>query len=458
MMIFSAPSRRAALAGLLASSALFPVQSAQADNMFSKPEANQTVTIAQASQLLGYAGGNDQMRISIAPRYSEELGLSVRGAAGRYLSDEIALGLIVEYGENKREYLANVGIQLSNELSLVSTAGFLEEHNEYVEGEDREKVQQYEYGASLKGAYEFGFVSGLELNGYLADAQADSESVEAGKLYGVQLLTNMDLTQTTRAKLGGGYEWLEWDDTNDEDDNSFTFSAEVVQQLDDTLSLTGHAKRGASEFVYGGGLAFDLGNGGLDTNVVGISYSHIDGRNGIEDDTRVELTWSIGFGAVSATSTNTANLANNAGTISAAADVAMASPANGLLSDVMKRQAFMPERVVARAGGAAGSACPITVVNSAQTTARDVYYNVYGLAALYYTVDAAVPEDHVTPIRNAILLDGDTTTAGGDSSAAFYNYYTARSTNPASLTLNYEADGTVYACSISLEQLTALDP
>jgi hypothetical protein len=318
----------------------------------------QDITIQQAASMLHYSGGDDRYRVEVAPNYSEELGFSLKGAVGGYLTDAMALGLIVEYGENKREYLANAGIQFNDALSFVGTVGMLEEHNEYVDGEDREEVQQMEYGASFKGAYEIGFLSGFELNGYLADADADSDSVETGKLYGVQLLTDLDLTDTTHVKIGGGYEWLEWDDTN-EDDNSWTFSAEAAQQLSDMMSLTGHAKLGASEYVYGGGLAFDLSNGDLNTNTLGVNYSYIDGKSGIEDDQRVELSWSIGFGAGPTTSVAAADLTDKSGTIRAAADVAMVSPANNLLSDVMKRPAFLPERVLARAGAPKLSCIPV---------------------------------------------------------------------------------------------------
>ena len=309
---------------------------------------NQNITVEQASQYLHYSGGNDRMRVEIAPNYSEELGFSLKGAVGSYLTDAMALGLIVEYGEHKREYLANAGVQFNEALSFVGTVGMLEEHNEYVNGEGREVVQQMEYGGSLKGSHEIGFLSGFELNGYLADADADSDGVETGKLYGVQLLTDLDLTDTTHVKIGGGYEWLEWDETGD-DDSSWTFSAEAAQQLGDTLSLTGHAKLGASEYVYGGGLAYDLSNGGLNSNSLGVNYSYIDGKNGTEDDQRVELSWSYGFGAGPSTSVAAADITDKTGTISAAADVAMVSPANNLLGDVMKRPAFLPERVLARA-------------------------------------------------------------------------------------------------------------
>lgn len=326
-----------------------------------------TLSIEQASQLLHFSGGNDRMRVELAPNYSEELGFSMKGAVGGYLTDAMALGLIVEYGEHKREYLANAGIQFTDELSLVGTVGLLEEHNEYVDGGGREEVQQMEYGASLKGAYEVGFLSGFELNGYLADADADSDSVETGKLYGVQLLADLDLTDTTHFKLGGGYEWLEWDDTND-DDSTWTFSAEAVQQLGDTLSLTGNAKLGASEFIYGGGLSFDLSNGGPNTNTIGVNYSYIDGKNAIEDDQRVELSWTIGFGAGLSTSVTAADLTDKSGTIRAAADVSTVTPANNLLSDVMKRPAFLPERVLARS---------ISGISALASCAPNEYFTVF---------------------------------------------------------------------------------
>lgn len=319
-----------------------------------------TLVVEPASQSIHYSGANDRMRATIAPNYSEDLGWSLKGAVGLHVVDEVAIGAIVEYGENKREYLANAGVQFTDEVSLVGTVGMLEEHNEYVDGEDRVEVRQMEYGASLKGAYELGILGGFELNGYLADADSDSDSVEVGKLYGVQLLADLDLTDTTHVKVGGGYEWLEWEDTN-EDDSSFAASAEVAQQLGDMLTLTGQAKMGASEYVYGGGLALDLSNGGLNTNMLGVNYIYIDGRNGIEDDQRVELSWSYGFGAGPSTNVAAAQLTDSTGTIRATSD-AVAAPANSLLNDVMKRPAYLPQRVLARkasTGDAPGPVCNV---------------------------------------------------------------------------------------------------
>lgn len=314
---------------------------------------SEPVIIEQASKYFYHSDSSDRFRLVVAPNYSEKFGFSMKAAAGGYLTDAVALGLIVEYGEDKREYLANAGVQFNDALSFVGTLGLLEEHNEYVDGEGKATVQQMEYGASLKGAYQVGILSGFELNGYLTNADADSDNVETGKLHGVQLLADLDLAQTTHFKLGGGYEWLNWDNGND-DDSSFTFSAKAVQQVGDRLSLTGNAKLGASEYVYGGGLAFDLSNGGVNTNTLGVNYSYINGRNGIEDDQRIELSWSIGFGARPARGVAAADLTGESDSIRPAADVAMVTPANDLLGEVTRRPAYLPERITARsaAGGA----------------------------------------------------------------------------------------------------------
>lgn len=294
------------------------------------------------------------MQVEIAPNYSEELGWSLKGAAGAYLTDSVALGLIVEYGENKQEYLANAGIQFNDAISLVGNIGMLQQRNDYGPGNGRETVRQMEYGASLKGAYEVGVLSGFEINGYLADAGTDSNNVETGKVYGLQAMTDLDLTDLTHVKVGVGYEWLNWDDG--EDNGSVTFSADGSQNLGDVVSLTARAKLGVSENVYGGGVAFDLSNGGMNTNQLGLNFSYIDGHEGIEDDKRVELSWNYGFGAGPVAYASTPPT-DSAAPIRAAADVVTVAPANNLLHDVMKRPAYLPETVIARAKGETVDPC-----------------------------------------------------------------------------------------------------
>jgi hypothetical protein len=331
--------------------------------------AHGNVTIQQASQILNYSGGNERMRVEISPNYSEELGWTVKGAAGSYLTDDIALGLIVEYGQNKKEYLGNAGIQFNDALSLVGSVGMLQEDYEYIPGDGRKSVQQMEYGASLTGAYEVGIFSGFELNGYLTNADAGSKTVETGDLYGVQLLANFDLTDTTHVKLGGGYEWLEWADGDNND--SVAFSAEGRQQLGDMLSLNATASVGASENVYGAGLALDLSPGGFNTNRLALNYNYIDGKDGIQDDQRVELGWTYGFGAGPAQVASAET--QDTGAIRPTADVATMSPVNNLLGDVMKRPAYLPQTVIARAAKVAEATCPYEVVNFSGLV-ENVYY------------------------------------------------------------------------------------
>lgn len=339
----------------------------------------QTINIEQASQLLQFAAGNDHARLELSPNYSDELGWSFRGVAGSHLTDEIALGLLVEYGQNKREYLANTGIQLGDAMSIVGTVGMLEEHNEYVEGDGREVVRQMEYGVSLKGSGGEGVFSGIELNGYLADASTDSENAEVGKLYGAQLLTDLALTDTTLVKLGGGYEWLEWE--GGEKDNAPTFSAIVRQGLGDVLSVHGEAKLGASEYVYGGGLSLDFSNGGQNTNAVSLNYTNIDGKNSIENDWRIMLGWTLGFrGGPAADGSSAAS--------------AHAASGSSLLSAVTERPAYLPERVLARGGGGGTLSCEsFSFYETQGGPGLGQYYSTFvEVYAIYPTVDPALLE------------------------------------------------------------------
>ena len=59
------------------------------------------LTIQQAASMLHYSGGNDRFRVEVAAHDNEFLGRGLRGAAGGYLAD--AMALTFEYSENKRE-------------------------------------------------------------------------------------------------------------------------------------------------------------------------------------------------------------------------------------------------------------------------------------------------------------------------------------------------------------------
>jgi hypothetical protein len=120
---------------------------------FATDRPNRTNAPSLPLSLMNYSGGNDWARYEIAPNWSRELGWSLKGAFGSYITNDLALGAIVEYGEGKREYLTNAGVRLTDNLSFIGTVGLLEEYREFVADAGKETVQQMEYGASLKGAY-----------------------------------------------------------------------------------------------------------------------------------------------------------------------------------------------------------------------------------------------------------------------------------------------------------------
>ena len=374
--------------------------------------ANQgQITIQQAASMMAHSAGNDQGRVSIAPIWSDELGWSVRAAAGSYLGDAVAFGAIVEYGQDKQEYLGNLGLQLSDSLSVIGTVGNLAETKEFIDGEGDDKASQMEYGLSLKLAPQEGL--GFELNGYAVDAKAANEDIETGKLYGTEALASLGLADTTLIKIGGGYEWLEWD--GGEKDDHWTFRTEASQRLTDALGLHGHAKLGASERAYGGGLNFNISNDG--TNRLGLNYTYIEGRHGIADDKRVELSWTYGFGAGPASSAVAMNVTDNSGIIRPAADVAMVSPANNLLGDVMKRPAFLPERVLGRS--VKGGSSALCLVN---TFVFDPTFTTPG-SMFVVEQDAIYFQDGTTATFsiyvNGILVANEPTTPGDGYSVIF---------------------------------------
>ena len=172
--------------------------------------------------------------------------------------------------------------------------------------------------------------------------------------------------------------------------------------------MQGHAKLGASERSYGGGLNFNISNDG--TNRLGLNYTYIEGRHGIADDKRVELGWTYGFGAVPASNTAAMDETGTTRKISPAADVVAVARANNLLGDVMKRPEFLPKRVLARA--ASGGACPFVVVDNAPRNVEELVFTWESSAqvALWLYQDNTDPNAPDFPTALQITLDGQNAT------------------------------------------------
>lgn len=304
------------------------------------------------------AGGSETVQWQIAPTYSDLFGLGVRGSVGGYVNEDFALGVIVDYSKHREEYLANAGVQLNESLRIIGTVGLLKESEEFTLGAGREDVRQLQYGLSVKGSYDAGIVRGYEINAYHTNASSDTGNVETGELTGLQLMTQLQPSANSNLRLGAGYERAEWD--GGETNEGFTVQAIGSQKLSDVLSIDYSARSGQTESAFGLGLTHDLSTPDLQSSKLAISLDRINGRNGISDDTRVALTWTVGLGAPASRSSDTT--LSSMGRMSTLAR-------RDLLAEVMTRPAFLPHRVLANANGpapATTSLCSnleITLVN-----------------------------------------------------------------------------------------------
>jgi hypothetical protein len=309
-----------------------------------------SLSIQSILSTMNVAGGNETLQWQVAPTYSELFGLGVRGTIGGYVHEDFALGVIIDYAEHREEYLANAGVQLNDDLRIIGTIGLLKESEEFTLGAGREDVRQLQYGLSLKGSYNAGIVRGFEINAYHTNASSDTGDVETGELTGLQLVTQLQPSASSDLRIGAGYERAEWD--GGEVNEGFTLQAVGSQKLSDVLALQYSAKSGQTENSFGFGLSYDLSTPDVRSSAFAVSLERIDGRNGISDDTRVAVTWTVGLGASGARS----------GDVNMSSMGSMSTLAReDLLAEVMTRPAFLPKRVMARA--ATGAICTPIVSN-----------------------------------------------------------------------------------------------
>lgn len=287
---------------------------------------------------MNVAGESNAIHWQLAPTYSELFGLGVRTTVGGYVSEDFALGAIIDVGQYREEYLANAGLRLSDTMRVVGSVGLLKEQEEFVIGDGREDVRQLEYGLSLKGNYDAGIVRGFEVNAYKTNASSDTDNVETGDLTGLQVVTQLKPSDSTDIRIGAGFERAEW--ATGETDEGLTLQALGSHKLFDKMSMTFEAKSAEIENVYGLGLAYDMSTADIQNSALNVNLMQIEGKHGISDDTRVAINWTMGLGgAVGSSATGASE--------TTAASIGSVARAD-LLADVMMRPAFLHERVLTR--------------------------------------------------------------------------------------------------------------
>ena len=103
--------------------------------------------VPSAEQVLNsivFTQQSDTARFQVGPRWSEQYGWAIDARGAMMLSEALAVGLVVTYGENDRELVFNTGLQLDDKTIIIGT---LAGHQQNVPvGDDREWVDQLEGG------------------------------------------------------------------------------------------------------------------------------------------------------------------------------------------------------------------------------------------------------------------------------------------------------------------------
>ena len=353
-------------------------------------------------------GSSETVQWQLAPSYSDLFGLGLRGTVGGYVSEDFALGAIIDYAQHREEYIANAGVKLNESLRVIGTVGLLKESEEFTLGDGREDVRQLQYGLSLKGSYDAGIMRGFEVNAYHTNASSDAGNVETGDLTGLQLMAQLKPSTTADLRLGIGYEQAKW--ANGDIDEGITLQAVGTQQISDVLTLNYSAKSAETENVFGLGFSYDLSTPSLQNNALSISFNKIEGKHGISDDTRLALTWTLGLGGAAAGSNGVAMSSMGGMPSSARKD---------LLADVMTRPAFLPERVLVNSTGESDATCPFTVLNNGLNQANLYYKSPTNDRSV--TVTLRTMQEQL-PSPPQISLGG--VLAWSDTNRGFYSIYT----------------------------------
>lgn len=283
------------------------------------------------------------------------------------LSEALAVGLVVTFGENDRELVFNTGLQLDDNTIIIGT---LAGHQQNVPvGDDREWVDQLEGGISLRSDDGVGFIGGYEVNAYGTSSSTDG-GLDIGTMVGAEANLLLHPIEGMTAKLGAGYERIDW--ANGDPTEGWTANLNVTQKVGDALTLKAGIELRQSEDRYTAGTEFLLAHNTDSNSRLGLEYSYIVDKDGGDDDQRLTAYWRMGFGEASKSAAS--SVMGYGGAAELAADTGYNH--NRILSAVMEKPDYLPANVLARGslGENSSETCPINVVSSDYSTDSDSWY------------------------------------------------------------------------------------
>ncbi len=325
-------------------------------------------------------GRFERQRFSLTPEYSNQTGLSLGAGFASLLGDRAAIGLLVNVGADKKEWLINTGYRIDPRQRLILSGGQLRQALDYdfTSGKEKVGLTQNSGGLSYQNQLGSGLMRSFEFNGYIAKTASkdltdktfaidtaalfelwnDPRRIAGGTVTGVQGRLGIAPIEGSQVKLSLGQEHLKYDVLVGKDSVSrMTGGIEWLQQLPHRYNLKLAADTFASQNRYSMGLERNLPGVGGDRHHLGLNLIGIRGRDGVGSDTQFQLTYTytLGTGSRNGASALAAAQANSvprhpmaqAERQSAAGQTASASD-RGLLDQVATRPTYIPSHVVAK--------------------------------------------------------------------------------------------------------------
>ena len=191
--------------------------------------------------------------LSINPQYNRQNGAALGGSLASPLGENIAAGILLMAGEDRNEWLVNVGANLNNRHRVIFSLGQLGQKLNFgfLSGSQKAEVRQDNGAVSYQYLLGKGWLNAAEINAYITHADSkdlsdrtystetvslyelwsDSRRIAGSRVIGTQGKLVFTPTSTTTLKLGLGAESLRYNYLiGNETTTRATGSAEVVQR------------------------------------------------------------------------------------------------------------------------------------------------------------------------------------------------------------------------------------
>ena len=310
----------------------------------------------------------ENQKIIVAPEYSNETGASLGATFATLLGQDAAVGVLLNIGNDKKEWLINAGYKLDERQRIVVTAGQLKQFLDYTFISGSEKVGLTQNSGAVSYQFQLGkeFLRFFEVNGYLSKTAGrdltdktfavdtatlfelwhDPRRIAGGKVTGLQGKLGFSPNQNSVIKVSLGQERLSYDLLAGTDSvNRLTSGVEWAQQLGSGYQLKAAAHSFASQNRYT--LGIDRSLAGSDgRHNLGVSLIGLRGRDGVGDDNQFKLSYTYVFGAGASSGRGAAmGMSPRA---NAAPDPITPWSGSALLDQVAQRPSFIPSHVVAK--------------------------------------------------------------------------------------------------------------